>query len=77
MCSAALAVPAGKKEKKYSKRTYIFYNVRRMCSAALAVPAVCREYSKRTHSMAREHILQQENTFYSKRTHSMSREHIL
>ena len=28
-------------------------------------------YSKRTHSIVREHILYQENTFYSERTHSI------
>jgi hypothetical protein len=31
---------------------------------------------KRTHSIAREHILSSENTFYSKRTHSIVRQHI-
>ena len=34
-------------------------------------------YSKRTHSIAREHILQQESTFYSKRTHSIAIECVL
>ena len=29
------------------------------------------------HSIAREHILQSENTFHSKRTHPIAREHIL
>ena len=34
-------------------------------------------YSKRTHSIVREHILQSENTFCSLRTHSIVRERIL
>ena len=32
-------------------------------------------HSKRTHSIVREHILSEENTFYDTRTHAIVREH--